>query len=200
MSDELIPKCGIYKIVNTVTGNFYIGSSKDIEARWFEHKKRLRRNRHENEYLQNSWNKYGEFVFAFSILELCSLDNLLQVEQEYIDTFWDCKVKCFNISTKAGSGPGPKIGTRHSEETKEKQALGLKGNKNALGVVRSQQFKAALSKANIGENNNNAKLTWAIVNDIRAKALEGTSAKDLSILYKVHYWTIVRIIKHETWR
>ena len=27
---------GIYKIINTVTGDFYIGSSKDIKRRWKE--------------------------------------------------------------------------------------------------------------------------------------------------------------------
>ncbi len=200
MSDEIILKCGIYKITNTITGNFYIGSSKNIDARWRDHKKRLRNNKHENKYLQNSWNKYGEQAFVFSVLELCSLDTLLIQEQAYIDTFWDFKTLCFNISVKAGSGPGPTLGSKHSDETKEKQAQSLKGNKNALGVVRSSQFKDALSKANKGENNTNAKLTWDIVKDIRLKAENGETAKQLSIFYNVHYWTIVRIIKYETWK
>lgn len=29
---------GVYKITNTVTGDFYIGSSKDVETRWVKHK------------------------------------------------------------------------------------------------------------------------------------------------------------------
>ena len=28
---------GVYKITNTVTGDFYIGSSKNIERRWKAH-------------------------------------------------------------------------------------------------------------------------------------------------------------------
>ena len=28
----------VYKITNTVTGDFYIGSSKDVKQRWKEHK------------------------------------------------------------------------------------------------------------------------------------------------------------------
>lgn len=29
---------GVYKITNTVTGEFYIGSSKDVKTRWVKHK------------------------------------------------------------------------------------------------------------------------------------------------------------------
>ena len=29
---------GVYRIINTVTGDFYIGSSKNIKQRWAEHK------------------------------------------------------------------------------------------------------------------------------------------------------------------
>lgn len=28
--------CGVYKITNTVTGDFYIGSSKNAKQRWIE--------------------------------------------------------------------------------------------------------------------------------------------------------------------
>lgn len=33
---------GIYKILNTVTGEFYIGSSVNIEQRWQQHKSMMR--------------------------------------------------------------------------------------------------------------------------------------------------------------
>ena len=28
----------VYKITNTITGDFYVGSSKDVKRRWREHK------------------------------------------------------------------------------------------------------------------------------------------------------------------
>ena len=28
---------GVYKITNTITGDFYIGSSKNVKKRWVEH-------------------------------------------------------------------------------------------------------------------------------------------------------------------
>jgi len=30
-------KSGIYKIINTVNGKFYIGSTKDADKRWYDH-------------------------------------------------------------------------------------------------------------------------------------------------------------------
>ena len=30
---------GVHKITNTVTGDFYIGSSKDVKSRWKEHRR-----------------------------------------------------------------------------------------------------------------------------------------------------------------
>ena len=30
---------GVYKIANTITGDFYIGSSKNVKRRWESHKK-----------------------------------------------------------------------------------------------------------------------------------------------------------------
>lgn len=49
---------GIYVITNISNGKKYIGQSVDVEDRIAHHKSSLKHNRHENSYLQNSWNKY----------------------------------------------------------------------------------------------------------------------------------------------
>ena len=59
--------CGIYKITNNINNKFYIGSSKNITKRFKEHKWRLKNNKHPNNKLQNSWNKYGEENFKFEV-------------------------------------------------------------------------------------------------------------------------------------
>ncbi len=46
------PTNGIYKIVNSITKKVYIGRSGDIEARWKEHKKDLKKKKHYNKELQ----------------------------------------------------------------------------------------------------------------------------------------------------
>ena len=80
---------GIYQIINKNNEKRYIGStSESFRKRFNLHKHHLRNNKHKNSHLQYSWNKYGEDVFEFSILEICS-DKLevLDREQEYINSF-----------------------------------------------------------------------------------------------------------------
>jgi group I intron endonuclease len=76
---------GIYKIQNTLDGRTYYGSSKDIAKRLKDHKRELVANRHHNLFLQRAWNKDGSDNFEFSFVEEVSRDNLLVVEQTYLD-------------------------------------------------------------------------------------------------------------------
>lgn len=73
---------GIYKIVNTKNGKFYIGSTKNLEQRWKKHLKDLSRTRHCNIHLQRSYNKHGN-VFKFEILEYTI--DLFNRERYWID-------------------------------------------------------------------------------------------------------------------
>ena len=76
---------GIYFITNTINGKTYVGSSNHISRRWNMHKHDLRKNKHDNTHLQRAWNKYGENVFKFEIAELVNTDELLSVEQNYLN-------------------------------------------------------------------------------------------------------------------
>lgn len=78
--------CGVYKITNTVNGKFYVGSSKDIKGRWYQHKKKLREGIHGNLHLQNAWNLYGEDSFKFEIVEECDSAMQFEREQYYLDS------------------------------------------------------------------------------------------------------------------
>ena len=74
-------KSGIYLIINTINGKFYIGSSCDIPRRFRSHRKCLNKNTHDNIHLQNAWNKYGESNFSFEIYTNCFPNELLLNEQ-----------------------------------------------------------------------------------------------------------------------
>jgi len=76
---------GIYVILNIVNGHKYVGQSKDISNRWDQHRQLLRRNKHNNLYLQNAWNKYTEQSFKFVIAELCPDQDLNDREQYWIE-------------------------------------------------------------------------------------------------------------------
>ena len=121
--------CGIYMIKNLVNEKIYIGKSKDIVRRWYEHKSDLRCQRHDNCYLQNSWNKYGENNFSFNVLEECFDESCLDVlEKFYIDLYGANDKNCGYNLTDGGDGGVPtaesiehmKIATRkrYNEEGK----------------------------------------------------------------------------------
>lgn len=108
---EVVYDIGIYEIYNMITNKRYIGSSFEVKNRINNHKSMLRRNNHHSLKLQRAWNKYGESNFIFRKLESCTLEELLILEQKYIDSY---KFKeLYNIKPKAGSN----IGFKHSSKT-----------------------------------------------------------------------------------
>ena len=75
----------VYKIVNTVTGDRYVGSSKDVFSRWTSHKCPSRWKENPNSPMYQDMQKYGLDKFRFDILAPVEPEHLKQVEQEFID-------------------------------------------------------------------------------------------------------------------
>ena len=78
--------CGIYKIINTVTGDFYIGSSKDVKHRCANHKCKYTWNEQPNNPMYIDMRKYGVENFVFEILEVVEPEELKETEQKFIET------------------------------------------------------------------------------------------------------------------
>ena len=76
---------GIYKITNTVTGDCYIGSSKDVKKRWKEHKCPSSWNRYSNNQMYLDMQKYGKNKFVFEVLEVVEIEELKEAEQKFIE-------------------------------------------------------------------------------------------------------------------
>ena len=74
----------VYKITNTVTGDFYIGSSKNVKARWAAHKCHSTWKNHQNNPMYLDMQKYGVDKFEFQILEEAEPERLKELEQEFI--------------------------------------------------------------------------------------------------------------------
>ena len=77
---------GIYKITNTVTNDFYIGSSKNIKQRWASHKKPSRWKNNPNNPMYIDMHQYGLDKFDFQILEEVEIEKLKETEQQFIET------------------------------------------------------------------------------------------------------------------
>lgn len=83
------PIMGVYCIQNAINNKRYIGSSVNVLVRLEKHRSLLRSNKHENLYLQNAWNKYGEDNFICYLLEAYDTDvkeYLTKKEQSWIDS------------------------------------------------------------------------------------------------------------------
>lgn len=78
--------CGIYKITNKITNDFYIGSSKNIKERWNSHRRSYHWKNNPKTPLYKAIHNYGLENFLFDIIEECMQDDLLSREQYYINT------------------------------------------------------------------------------------------------------------------
>ena len=78
--------CGVYKITNTITGDFYIGSSKDVKHRLAAHKCKSTWDRCTNNPMYLDMQKYGVDNFIFEILEEVEIEQLKEKEQQFIET------------------------------------------------------------------------------------------------------------------
>ena len=95
---------GIYKITNTITNDFYIGSSKDIKRRWAQHKYKSRWNDNPNSPLYLDMRKYGIENFVFEVIEEAEESFLKEKEQKFIEklqpTYNDRRAKGLNIERR----------------------------------------------------------------------------------------------------
>ena len=76
---------GVYKIENIKTRECYIGSSKDVERRFAQHKCKSNMKRMPNNLLYKSIQKYGLENFNFVLLEECEPERLKKAEQYWIE-------------------------------------------------------------------------------------------------------------------
>lgn len=76
---------GVYRITNLATGDFYIGSSKNIKRRWADHKCPTRWKLRPSKLYQDM-QKYGLDNFKFEVIEETTEEERTHREQYYIET------------------------------------------------------------------------------------------------------------------
>jgi group I intron endonuclease len=218
-------KCVIYKILCKSNNKFYVGRAVNFKKIMCIHKSRLRNNKHVNKHLQNLWNKYGEDNFEFLILETCEREQVCNREQYYLDLYINLD-NCVNISKSSNNNTSSatfetrlKIsasnkGKKLSQSTKDLLSIRHKGKK--LSSITKEKIKAArakqvmlpheentklkISKANSGQKNSQAKLTWEIVREIREQHSKGIMQKELMKIYNTSSSNVSNIVNHKRWK
>lgn len=123
-------KAGIYRWVNKVNGNTYIGSSVNLSRRfrvYYDFSYLSVRIAKSKSLINSAILKHGYSNFQLEILEYCTKENAISREQYYIDLL---KPE-YNLNSTAGS----RLGSVHTEETK------LKMSKSATGRKHTEQSK-----------------------------------------------------------
>lgn len=104
-------KIGIYRWINKINGNTYIGSSVSISVRMYTYYS-LRSLAKSNRLIDRALLKDGFSNFALEILEYTDKNNVLEKEPYYMDLF----KPQYNIVETAGST----LGYKHTQESLEK--------------------------------------------------------------------------------
>ena len=123
---------GVYKITNTITGDFYIGSSKDIKSRWKHHKCPSVWNEHPNNPMYLDMKKYGVDKLELRILAEVEPEQLKEAEQHLIEkmhpTYNNINAKGFDFERRKEY----KKEYRKSDKYKESQKKAINKYKNQL--------------------------------------------------------------------
>ena len=105
---------GIYIITNLINNKVYIGQSDNINKRFKDHKYALNGNYHNNNHLQNAWNKYGENNFSFNLIKCCKIPYLNRFEKLYINKYKSDDRRYGYNKTKGGDNPPIQYGEKNN--------------------------------------------------------------------------------------
>ena len=128
----------VYKITNTVTGDFYIGSSNDVKRRWKEHKCPSYLKNYPNNQLYQDMRKYGLDKFDFQVLEEVEESFLKEAEQKFIEllkpTYNSIRANGWDIE--------------RYKETKKEYQKSDKGKESQKEYQKTEKGKKSRKKAN----------------------------------------------------
>jgi group I intron endonuclease len=140
MADVIVAGGGIYAIRHIKNGKCYVGSAVSFKVRWKGHRTNLRAGKHHSQKLQRAWEKHGQEMFEFVVLEhINDPATLLEREQHWMDSL-NAHRGGYNVSPVAGSV----LGIKHSDAMKEK----MREIRAANPITPEQHAKMAEARRN----------------------------------------------------
>lgn len=177
-------KSGIYRWNNLITGKSYVGSAINLSDRFRQYfspdilKKNLLKSR---SLIHNSILKYDYDNFNLEIIEYCEPFSLIKREQYYLDIL----NPEYNICKIAGST----FGKKHTEETKKKIALALKGRK--LSFEARIKLKGRKPSTETLAKLKGRKLSFEALAKLKLARAKVGPLRKINLLLVVAYTTIV---------
>jgi len=181
----------IYKITNTLNGDFYIGSSTNLYKRYYTHMNHMRKGIQSCIKLIRAAQKYGENNFSFEILAKCPNEYVLKLEQWFISNL----NPHYNVAKIAGSN----FGIKRTEETKLKKSVSQKENWKDE-AYRTKHLENLSKNWKAGSNHKMAKLTEEQVIEIKKQLTNGLLPKQVADSLKVSYHSVKDIHRGKTWK
>lgn len=201
----------IYYITNTLTNQVYVGSTKNTKQRFASHKRDLRKNKHHNPILQNSYNKYGSTYFKYIVKEKFegTYKELLKLESLHIS--WIPHDKLLNIEIYPHLGPlVEQKRSITSEQAAEIRGLFLSNTYSRVELAKIYKCQSRVITQILTNTYHNDPeyiptyipkirnlFTDQQVKEIRELYCIGYSVSKLSSLYNTTHTTIAEIIKNK---
>lgn len=181
----------IYKITNEIDGKFYIGSTNNLIKRYYTHINHIRTGKNSCVKLIRAVNKHGEDNFKFEIVCECLTEEVLKIEQEYIDNL----KPHYNVAKVAGSN----LGIKRTEEVKLKKSAIQKENWKDE-AYRNKHLENLSKNWKTGSSHKMAKLTEEQVVDIKKELANGLLPKQVADKLELSYHSIKDIHRGKTWK
>ena len=159
-------KMGIYGILNTANGKWYVGQSCNLDIRRYNHLAKLRRGKHFNRHLQSAFTNYGEDIFEWHTLEEVS-ENMLDVREIAWIEYYQSNNGKYGYNCDSGGC----VNRHYSEESKRRMS---ESHKNPSIEVRKR-----MSDAHVGKMSN--RLGCHISEEQRRKLLEANRGRVQSL-------------------
>lgn len=147
MEEDRHPTIGVYKISNNLSGRYYIGYSTNIERRFTVHRSKLKKNCHDNIFLQRAYNLDGEDKFEYNIIHICETEEeAKEIELKYL-TDLSIRDKLYNLNYNNSGGD---LLTYHPEKEAIREKI-IQSYKETLSKMTPQERSEKYGK--FGEKN-----------------------------------------------
>ena len=200
MASEIVefknPIIGVYRISNISTGRYYIGYSINIKRRFVVHQSKLKKNCHDNIFLQRAYNLDGKDKFKYEIIHICNTEKEAKdIELQYL-TNLSIRDKLYNLNFNNSGGD---LMTNHPNKEAIREKI-IKSHKETLNKMTQEERKQKYGK--FGERNgmygkthtDEVKKNCSILNKGNTyfkghKHTEETKKKNVGSRFMAHFFT-----------